>query len=569
MLKKINMRYIRLALSASLVNRVDTARDPEEGRFYQRIKQSMPAPQGVGVINSGGEVLDWVLTFESQAACHEFFDYGLKRFREYPALERPVATRRYQPYPNGRREDFKHVRPAEPIADRHPKGVVCPATAAAKSRARKGDVAVRIFGRVLGKDGKPLKEAVRQEDYSQDHFLISNELQEELARALGASRDRVEMPERLSQQIITYAYLSHMDVRPLENPRGGKGEIKSNTFWLRRSDRPGWWRVEGKSDVQGELQGRGGHEHAVRLEWNGYLRMEGGRMTRIVLGARGTEKLKYGRFMSGRGGSNRDLELKSLPAGRPIDLDAPVRYGVIGATVEADQVRAGEIGKGNETGRDGQRRGRGGPSASLQQKMQRIMALVQNRVRQQGADFQANMQEFQKLAQQGKFDEAEEILDKVLTRLGEDPEKPGAPTAKGPTGSLGEKMKRFQARVQERQNEGGDLSALGPIMQRFQKHMREGDREAAEKVLDEALKTLDGEAPERTSGRAEVPSLPETSRTPEELKADIEALRVDKVAWRQIDWRICLLKGLKESRAQKKPVILWIFIDRPIDDERC
>jgi hypothetical protein len=57
--------------------------------------------------------------------------------------------------------------------------------------------------------------------------------------------------------------------------------------------------------------------------------------------------------------------------------------------------------------------------------------------------------------------------------------------------------------------------------------------------------------------------------TPEALKAEIEALKVDKVAWREIAWKNCLIEGLKESREKHKPVLLWIFIDRPIDDARC
>jgi len=53
------------------------------------------------------------------------------------------------------------------------------------------------------------------------------------------------------------------------------------------------------------------------------------------------------------------------------------------------------------------------------------------------------------------------------------------------------------------------------------------------------------------------------------LQQQIDALKVEKVAWRRIPWRTCLLDGLKASREEKKPVILWVFIDRPIDDERC
>ena len=55
----------------------------------------------------------------------------------------------------------------------------------------------------------------------------------------------------------------------------------------------------------------------------------------------------------------------------------------------------------------------------------------------------------------------------------------------------------------------------------------------------------------------------------EALQAAIAGLKVEKVAWREIAWRDCLLEGLRESRQQKKPVILWVFIDRPVDDQRC
>jgi hypothetical protein len=57
--------------------------------------------------------------------------------------------------------------------------------------------------------------------------------------------------------------------------------------------------------------------------------------------------------------------------------------------------------------------------------------------------------------------------------------------------------------------------------------------------------------------------------TPEGLKAEIESLKAPRVAWREIAWKSCLIEGLKESREKKKPVLLWVFIDRPIDDARC
>jgi len=57
--------------------------------------------------------------------------------------------------------------------------------------------------------------------------------------------------------------------------------------------------------------------------------------------------------------------------------------------------------------------------------------------------------------------------------------------------------------------------------------------------------------------------------SPEALAREIDALKAPDVAWRGIAWKTCLLEGLKASREQKKPVVLWIFIDRPVDDARC
>jgi hypothetical protein len=65
------------------------------------------------------------------------------------------------------------------------------------------------------------------------------------------------------------------------------------------------------------------------------------------------------------------------------------------------------------------------------------------------------------------------------------------------------------------------------------------------------------------------PVAEEKPATPEALTAEIEALKAAKVAWREIAWKSCLIDGLKESRAKNKPVLLWVFIDRPVDDARC
>jgi hypothetical protein len=71
-----------------------------------------------------------------------------------------------------------------------------------------------------------------------------------------------------------------------------------------------------------------------------------------------------------------------------------------------------------------------------------------------------------------------------------------------------------------------------------------------------------------------VAAQPPTSSSPkagtlDALQAEIEALKPAQVAWREISWKTCLLDGLEESRTRGKPVLLWVFIDRPCDDARC
>lgn len=62
---------------------------------------------------------------------------------------------------------------------------------------------------------------------------------------------------------------------------------------------------------------------------------------------------------------------------------------------------------------------------------------------------------------------------------------------------------------------------------------------------------------------------PPAVRSPDEIRAAVDGLRQENVAWRKVQWRTCLIDGLRESRQAGKPLLLWVFIDRPIDDERC
>ena len=59
------------------------------------------------------------------------------------------------------------------------------------------------------------------------------------------------------------------------------------------------------------------------------------------------------------------------------------------------------------------------------------------------------------------------------------------------------------------------------------------------------------------------------AHSPEEIRIEVGSLRKNDVAWREIRWKTWLIDGLQESKRTNRPLMLWIFIDRPIDDERC
>ena len=73
-----------------------------------------------------------------------------------------------------------------------------------------------------------------------------------------------------------------------------------------------------------------------------------------------------------------------------------------------------------------------------------------------------------------------------------------------------------------------------------------------------------------TAEQADESATPSASKpaTPEALKAEIETLRVAKVAWRKVEWRTCLLGALNEAAREKKPVFLWVLGGAPADG-RC
>lgn len=141
------------------------------------------------------------------------------------------------------------------------------------------------------------------------------------------------------------------------------------------------------------------------------------------------------------------------------------------------------------------------------------------------------------------------------------------------------KIARIEREVQRRANAGHPPFDAVELMQKLPPLMQQGKVKEAEALLDRVLKTLgvdgDDKPNKKPNPRNSQSSRPKPKRdaksllSPNTVRAEVTAMKKQDVAWRKIEWKTCLLDGLKASREQKKPIMLWIFIDRPIGDERC
>lgn len=391
----MNEAFIPLAARAPLVNGLQEAGNADEKRLYARLRRVMLAPQGIGVLDAEGRVLEWTQMFDDEASVLAFLEHALAR-----ETGKAPAAERYMHYPSEAQEEVAFEEDGDALAEAHPKGEACPAASARHGAGPAGALEVDLTGRALDAEGRLAGDTVRQESYVEDKFVIDAETQRAIAEA-ARGKGRVRLPDAFGRLLALYAYLGHIDVRPLENPRKGEGELTRCEMWGTMEE--GTVRVEGDTDVRGSLAGGGGHEHAVALAWKGRLDVEGEHVTGLVLIGEGMERLRFdaeGHSVDARGG-----EETFLPAGRPVDIDTRVRYGLIGTPITAEQAVAPVEDRG----------------AKLQRKMKAIGEGVQ-RWQRQGQDpapIGRIMQRFEPLVKAGKIDEAEAVLDEALRALDE------------------------------------------------------------------------------------------------------------------------------------------------------
>lgn len=218
---------------------------------------------------------------------------------------------------------------------------------------------------------------------------------------------------------------------------------------------------------------------------------------------------------------------------------------------------------------------------SIQKRLKEKLALIENAMRDRAKagrppnNVVAYMQKFPELMQNGQVREAESVLDRVLAMLKLNHD---APQGRPQPAQLAAQLQLLSRRAAELELSGKDASRIRDLVKKVGPLLEQGKTKEAMQLLEQAMrlaKALATDKPvEPTRPKNDSPARDQAARkfkrlTPDGVRDAYAALKKDDVAWRKIDWKTCLLDGLAESRQQKKPILLWIFIDRPIDDERC
>jgi hypothetical protein len=337
--------FVPVALKAALVNYPP---NDEEGRLYREIGRSKILPQGICVINSACKVLAWAEFFDDDKSVVAFLDHCLKRAAQFPDAKKPFPAERYMKFPSQRLADMEDNGEAPVVAERHSEGKSCPA----KLRVPRGTIDARLFGRALDKDGKPVANTLRQENYVEDRFQVPVAMQAALAKARkDAGSGRFRLAGDLARLLVSHAFLGELDVNPVDSHNGSKGALKHCDFWSRRvegaGEDPVRLHLQGKSEAQGiqrgDEKGFAGRlwEHEVNLAWEGIIEMKNDRISRLLLVARGSEKLKWGNVpLESELQGQRNVILEW--AGRTPNLSCEVRFGIVGEPVAADQAGAAD-----------------------------------------------------------------------------------------------------------------------------------------------------------------------------------------------------------------------------------
>ena len=337
-IRRINADFVPVAMAMAAFQAWSA---DDEGKALRSIYRSKAQPQGTCVLNSGGQVLAWVIMYDKNKSVLDFLDHGLKRIRDHPDAKQAIMTERYFRFPSDKLKEMKDEVKPQPIAERHADGKHCPGWV----DLPRGTVVAKVIGRALDKDGKLSARLVNQEHLALDRFEVSPALQARLAKALAdGDAGRIRLPDDFARLCMAHAFLGNKDAGPMSkiSVSAAVSDVKQCEFSAHKVEgSTSLWRVEGKTEVIGKgSRGDFGFRNEVKLAWEGFIEMDGKHLTRFLLAARGTEKFRYGSdgLRAALATKAKD-EVALLTAGRYIDMECGVRFGIIGEPVAADKMK--------------------------------------------------------------------------------------------------------------------------------------------------------------------------------------------------------------------------------------
>lgn len=396
---KVSEEFVAVALKAALVNGPP---DGPEGALYAEIGRTKPAPQGICAVNPDGRVLAWALSFDGEDDILAFLDHVKDLCEAHPDASEPFPAERWMSYPGKRLGDADGIDGGPRVPKRHVDGERCPG----KLGVPEGTLVGRVTGRTF-RDGKPSGSTRRQERYLEARLEVSVAAQEALAEAAAAAGDdEFPLPDAFARAVLGRAFLGQLDVDPLLGGTAPEFRVNARRVIIDGDD--SWLHVTGDSRLRGSDSSpdRGDGRlwsNDVRLTWDGLVRLDGRRVARLLLTARGREKLRWGNHLAELDSGS---ALQHLPAGRRISLDSDVRFGL-----EAAPAAPGDVGPSIFNG----------PPESLRRKVERFQKLMRDHEGEMELMRQVEpvMKKFEPALRAGKFGEAERVLDEAIGLLEE------------------------------------------------------------------------------------------------------------------------------------------------------
>jgi hypothetical protein len=475
-IEQINSQFVPVAIRAADLNNPGM---DAEGQLIRALGRSKILPQGLCVLNSGGQALEWVTTFGNDESVSAFLKQSLQRYKQNPDGKLPNETERYMNYPGQKLESFKE----------EPCNITNLLKKTDEARSYRNEFVVQLVGRALDNNGNGVANTLQQENYVEHKFTIDKEIEEELAQA-AKSNKRFALPERFSLSLVQQAYLGQLDLKPLESVHQAQTQLKKCVFWAERAA-DGKLHIKGDSEVSMLVPGKPGDGAAfsneIRLHWTGIAEFDGTNLCKLLVWSTGMETA----YWSSPGVScpatwNKDFALNALPAGHPFNMDGKVAFGFEGTVQKVPYLATAEAEHPNLPQR-------------IKQKIENLHTHMAPWIASGGnpETVSKTMEKVRSLMESARPDEAEKVLDSILSMLNSKVHEP-PPVASSPALDLPhriqQKMGSLQSKVPTLIASGGNQLEISSKMDQVGRLLQSARPDEAEHMLDAIIAQMDSKA---------------------------------------------------------------------------